>query len=123
MNLTIAGLKIVPMVNEDTGQTEYHVVHKEVEKATYDSTPEGKQIITNVELGDILFDAGPIPFPEYNYDYDIEFLKQENCDRKNEIRTLQRELKNYVKISDLKFKVDCEHGVRNLKFSTDGGTN
>ena len=121
MNLTLAGIKIFPVVNEETGETEYHLGHKEVLKATYDSTHTGKQIISTVELGETLFDAGPIPFPEYNYEYDIEWLKAENCERKNEIRALQRELPKYVKIENLKFEVRPENGVRNLYFSVNGG--
>ena len=97
MNLTLAGVTIFPVENPETGKTEYHLGHKEVTKATYDSTPEGKQIITDVELGEVLFDAGKIPFPEYNYEYDIEFLKAENCDRKREIKAIQLELPKFVR--------------------------
>ena len=97
MNLTLAGVTIFPVQNEETGKVEYHLGHKEVTKATYDSTETGKRIITDVELGEVLFDAGKIPFPEYNYEYDIEFLRQENCDRKNEIKAIRRELPKFVK--------------------------
>lgn len=97
MNLTLAGVTIFPVQNEETGNVEYHLGHKEVTKATYDSTETGKRIITDVELGEVLFDAGKIPFPEYNYEYDIEFLRQENCDRKNEIKAIQLELPKFVK--------------------------
>lgn len=97
MNLTLAGVTIFPVQNEETGKVEYHLGHKEVTKATYDSTETGKRIITDVELGEVLFDAGKIPFPEYNYEYDIEFLRAENCDRKNEIKAIQLELPKFVK--------------------------
>lgn len=97
MNLTLAGVTIFPVKNEETGNVEYHLGHKEVTKATYDSTETGKRIITDVELGEVLFDAGKIPFPEYNYEYDIEFLRAENCDRKNEIKAIQLELPKFVK--------------------------
>ena len=146
MNLTLAGVTIFPVQNPETGKTEYHLGHKEVTKATYDSTPEGKQIITDVELGEVLFDAGPIPFPEYNYEYDIAYLKAENCDRIREIRAIQLELpkfvrsvnnnfpyedgnveleipnaNDYIKKEDLKFEVREEENGRYLYVSMDNG--
>ena len=97
MNLTLAGVTIFPVENEETGKVEYHLGHKEVTKATYDSTETGKRIITEVELGEVLFDAGKIPFPEYTYDYDIAWLKSENCERKREIDAIERELPKFVR--------------------------
>jgi hypothetical protein len=64
MNLTLAGITIFPVENTETGKTEYHLGHKEVLEATYDSDKDGHRIISNVELGHVLFDAGPIPIGE-----------------------------------------------------------
>lgn len=60
MNLTLAGVSI--WYDEEDGH--YHFGHKEVEKASYAASHTGKQIITAVELGEILYDAGPIPLED-----------------------------------------------------------
>lgn len=81
MNLTLAGITIFPVENSETGKTEYHLGHKEVLEATYESDKDGHRIISNVELGHVLFDAGPIPTVggETGPDYgpDIELILQE----------------------------------------------
>lgn len=81
MNLTLAGVAI--WKNEDG---EIHFGHREVIKAEYTATHTGKQIITDVELGDILFDAGKIPFPDYTLD--IELMKQKLCDMEDELANI-----------------------------------
>lgn len=55
MNLALAG---VSFWREEDG---WHFGHKEVISATYSSDASGNQIISNVELGNVLFDAGTIP--------------------------------------------------------------
>ena len=55
MNLALAG---VAFWREEDG---WHFGHKEVISATYSSDASGNQIISNVELGSVLFDAGAIP--------------------------------------------------------------
>lgn len=63
MNLALAG---VSFWADDDGY--YHFGHRQVIHATYDSTAEGHRVISDVELGDILFDAGKIPFANYEID-------------------------------------------------------
>ena len=55
MNLALAG---VSFWREEDG---WHFGHKEVISAIYSSDASGNQIISNVELGNVLFDAGTIP--------------------------------------------------------------
>jgi hypothetical protein len=75
MNLTLAGITIFPVEDAETGKIEYHLGHKEVLEATYDSDKDGHRIISNVELGHVLFDAGPIPIGECSGD-DNDFQGQ-----------------------------------------------
>lgn len=91
MNLTLAGVSI--WFNEDDQR--WHFGHREVEHAYYDSTPTGKRIITDVELGEVLYDAGPLP--ESNYDLEIYQLGQDICDLKNRVEDIEEELPKFVK--------------------------
>ena len=65
LNIALAG--VCTWKSEEDGN--WHIGHKEVVKATYDSTKDGKRIISQVELGDVLFDAGPI-VPDMQIDID-----------------------------------------------------
>lgn len=65
LNIALAG--VCTWKSEEDGN--WHIGHKEVVKATYDSTKDGKRIISQVELGDVLFDAGPIA-PDMQIDID-----------------------------------------------------
>jgi len=60
MNLALAGVNIWP--DADTGKL--HFGHREVVSATYSSGKNGKTIISNVKLGEVLFDAGELPYDD-----------------------------------------------------------
>lgn len=64
MNLALAGVCIW---FDETDQ-EYHLGHRQVLHATYDSSKSGKRIISDVEHGDVLYDAGPIHLPDFEAD-------------------------------------------------------
>lgn len=65
LNLALAGVSFWP---DNDGY--WHFGHKEVIRATYSSDDSGRDIISDVELGDVLFDAGQIPFANYSLDID-----------------------------------------------------
>lgn len=65
MNLALAGVSFW----EDENDGKLHFGHRAVLRANYDSRKLGNKKIADVELGDILFDAGEIPI--YGYDVDI----------------------------------------------------
>ena len=83
MNLALAGVSF--WYNEDT--QEWHFGHKEVIRASYTADKNGRKIISDVELGDILFDAGAVPMP--NYEFDIEEIQEG-------LEQIQTELENYA---------------------------
>ena len=70
MNLALAGVSFWEETDESdldaTGQPKkyIHFGHKQVIKATYDASKLGNNRIAEVVLGDVLFDAGRVPFPE-----------------------------------------------------------
>ncbi|MBO7692871.1 MAG: hypothetical protein J6T10_09610 [Methanobrevibacter sp.] len=70
MNLALAGVSFWEEVDNSevdaTGQPKkyIHFGHKQVVKATYDASKLGNNRIAEVVLGDVLFDAGRVPFPE-----------------------------------------------------------
>ena len=66
MNLAVAGVTF--WYDEET--EEWHFGHREIVKATYTADKNGRQIISNVELGDVLFDAGAVPMPDYSMEID-----------------------------------------------------
>jgi hypothetical protein len=73
MNLTLAGVSIW-----QNSEGKWHFGHKEVVRANYASDKNGRKIISNVKLGDVLFDAGELPFvdnssdsPDYSIDIDL----------------------------------------------------
>ena len=77
MNLTLAGVSIW---KNDEGK--WHFGHKKVIGATYESDKVGNRIISKVELGDVLFDAGELPFeensetrPDYSIDIDLIYTR------------------------------------------------
>jgi hypothetical protein len=77
MNLTLAGVSIW-----QNSEGKWHFGHKEVINANYASDKNGRKIISNVRLGDVLFDAGEIPFAEntgggtdYGPDIDLIYRK------------------------------------------------
>lgn len=63
-----------------------HLGHKQVVKATYDSSKLGNKKIAEVVLGDVLFDAGEIPFP--NYDDAIAALNSYICDLEEDLNAI-----------------------------------
>lgn len=83
MNLALAGVSF--WYNEDT--QEWHFGHKEVIRASYTADKNGRKIISDVELGDILFDAGAVPMP--NYEFDIQEIQEG-------LEQIQTELENYA---------------------------
>ena len=77
MNLALAGVSIW-----QNTEGKWHFGHREVVKATYASDKNGRKIISNVRLGDVLFDAGELPFeesggsgPDYGVDIDLIYQK------------------------------------------------
>lgn len=92
MNLALAGVSFWP---DDDGY--YHFGHRQVIHATYDSTPEGHRIISDVELGDVLFDAGKIPIA--NYALDIQRINNRIDGLEDAIAGLDVDLSDYAKKS------------------------
>ena len=70
MNLALAGVSFW-----EATDGKWHFGHREVVRANYISDKNGRQIISNVRLGDVLFDAGEVPFPDNSLD--LELLRQE----------------------------------------------
>lgn len=77
MNLTLAGVSIW---KNDEGK--WHFGHRKVIGATYESDKLGNRIISKVQLGDVLFDAGELPFeensetrPDYGVDIDLIYTR------------------------------------------------
>ena len=110
MNLALAGFCIW---FDETDQ-EYHLGHRQVLHATYDSSKSGKRIISDVEHGDVLYDAGPIHLPDF--EADIAALWEEVCALKDRVDAIEEELPKFVKaviINDKLNKPD-EDGVVDL---------
>lgn len=63
MNLALAGVSFW-----EATDGKWHFGHREVVRANYISDKNGRQIISNVRLGDVLFDAGEVPFPDNTLD-------------------------------------------------------
>jgi len=81
MNLAFAG-----MATWEASDGKWHFGYKEVLKATYDSNKAGRRIISRVELGDVLFDAGELPLNDY--EVDIELINQRLAELENAIPSL-----------------------------------
>lgn len=62
-----------------------HFGHRQVVEATYDASKLGNKRIADVTLGDVLFDAGEIPFA--NYDADIAALNAYLHDLQDDLET------------------------------------
>jgi len=77
MNLALCGICFW----YDNNDGEWHFGNKEVLKATYHSDKNGRKIISRVELGDVLFDAGSIPINDYGVD--IALINQRLDDLEN----------------------------------------
>lgn len=110
MNLALAGICI--WFNED--DQEYHLGHRQVLHATYDSSKTRKRIISKVEHGDVLYDAGPIKL--HDFSFEIEALGQEICNLQHRVDAIEEELPKFVKaviINDKLNKPD-EDGVVDL---------
>ena len=110
MNLALAGVCI--WFDED--DQEYHLGHRQVITATYDSSKTGKRIISDVEHGEVLYDAGPIHLPDFTAD--IAALWEEVCALKDRVDAIEEELPKFVKaviINDKLNKPD-EDGVVDL---------
>lgn len=91
MNIALAGVSF--WVDEQTNK--WHFGHKKVISATYDSHKDGEKIISDVELGEVLFDAGALPF--MNYELDFNTLLQRISDVENALNSLGSiDLSNYV---------------------------
>ncbi len=91
MNLALAGVCI--WFDED--DQEYHLGHRQVITATYDSSKTGKRIISDVEHGEVLYDAGPIHLPDFTAD--IAALWEELCRLKDRVDDIEEELPKFVK--------------------------
>ena len=77
MNLALAGVSIW-----QNTEGKWHFGHREVVRANYVSDKNGRKIISNVTLGDVLFDAGELPFeenstvrPDYGVDIDLIYTR------------------------------------------------
>lgn len=129
MNLTLAGVSI--WKNEEDGK--YHFGHKEVVNARYTATHEGRQIISDVVLGDVLFDAGPIPMTDHSAD--IALINAKLDELQNAINRIPDPYEltaakiadalgytpgHEVDLNDVKLKID---GNKMLQISRDGGRN
>lgn len=66
LNLALAGVSIW----EDPEDGYFHFGHRKVVHASYDIDDQGHRTISDVELGEVLFDAGPLPFQSYELDFD-----------------------------------------------------
>ena len=86
MNLALCGICFW----YDNNDQEWHFGNKEVLKATYRSDKNGRKIISRVELGDVLFDAGSIPINDYGVD--IELINQ----RLDELENKTPDLEGYA---------------------------
>ena len=79
MNLALAGISIWQATDG-----KWHFGHREVVRANYISDKNGRKIISNVRLGDVLFDAGEIPVdisgPDYGMDIDLIYQKLEELE-------------------------------------------
>lgn len=89
MNLTLAGVST--WRSELDG--EWHLGHREVLRAKYESTATGKKIISHVELGEVLFDAGPI-LPDF--EQTIALLEARMDGLEDELQALRLEIPTKV---------------------------
>ena len=95
MNLALCGICFW----YDNNDQEWHFGNKEVLKATYQSDKNGRKIVSRVELGDVLFDAGSIPINDYGVD--IELINQ----RLDALENATPEVDAYTKAeSDARFQ-------------------
>lgn len=80
-----------------------HFGHKQVIEATYDASKLGNKRIADVTLGDVLFDAGEIPFA--NYDDDIAALNAYICDLQDDLAATKASIPTKVSqlINDVPF--------------------
>lgn len=89
MNLALAGVSVW----YDEEDEKYHFGHKEIKKASYDAGRDGGQIISAVELGDVLYDAGPLPFAtsdEMNQaTLDLATINAQICDLLDQIESVR----------------------------------
>ena len=88
MNLALAGCCIWSVTNPDTEKTEYHFGHRQVLRATYDASRLDGGRIAEVELGDVLFDAGAINLPDF--EGQIDTLHDMICALDAQIPTLDK---------------------------------
>lgn len=104
MNIALAGVSFW-WADDENGATDangnpvqrLHFGHKQVVRATYDASKLGNKRIAEVELGDVLFDAGEVPFA--NYDDDIAALNAFLCDLQGELDVLRNLIPDdYVKM-------------------------
>lgn len=103
MNIALAGVTFW-MADDEHGATDsngqpiqrLHVGHKQVVRATYDASKLGNRRIADVELGEVLFDAGEIPFPDFTED--INALNTFLCDLQGDLEVLRELIPlDYVK--------------------------
>lgn len=89
-------------INGNPVQT-LHFGHKQVIEATYDASKLGNKRIADVTLGDVLFDAGEIPFA--NYDADIAALNAYLCDLQDDLAATKASIPTKVSqlINDVPF--------------------
>lgn len=104
MNIALAGVSFW-WADDKNGATDengdpiqrLHFGHKQVVRATYDASKLGNKRIAEVELGEVLFDAGEVPFA--NYDDDIAALNAFLCDLQGDLDVLRNLIPDdYVKM-------------------------
>lgn len=129
MNLALAGVSIW-----QNSEGKWHFGHKEVVKANYISDKNGRKIISNVRLGDVLFDAGELPFAESaggnDYGTDIDLIWQKLAELEaSMVKTVNHEGPDpdgnvNVETGDgvLLFNVRFDNSTHKLQKTTDGQT-
>ena len=95
MNLTLAGVSFWQDPDDDDS---WHFGHKEVVKATYSSDKNATKIVA-VELGDVLFDAGKVPFPDNSLD--LQAIQLTINELQTELNTIKLQLDGFAKKSDI----------------------
>lgn len=85
MNLTLAG---VSFWQDEEDDNSWHFGHKEVLKATYSSSKDATKIVA-VELGDVLYDAGKVPFPDNSIDLEAIRIQLDDLDRELQLLNLR----------------------------------
>ena len=86
MNIALAGVSFW----DDPNDGKIHFGHRQVLKATYDSEKLGNTRIAEVELGEVLFDAGSVPYPGHldELQDEMDALQVFLCDIQTQLENL-----------------------------------